>query len=155
MKPKENLYSVGFLNCEFLFSILHLLPEMCPIWLFLPGWIRIRIRNTDPQRCWIQIQFGSGFTTHNIKIGIQIFAIIWIRIWAFSHGYIINFKKVKNIYLKKFILRKKIGLKTFKKNNGIWRKVLNRTLNFFGTYGYGSNLDQDPTTTLIFITSER
>ena len=47
----------------FLSSILHLLPIIYPILLV---WIRILIRNTEPdppRRCRIRIHFGSGITT--------------------------------------------------------------------------------------------
>ena len=51
------------LNYELLSSILHLLP--LNFFYFLPVWIRIRFRNTDPDplSCWIRIQVGSGSTT--------------------------------------------------------------------------------------------
>ena len=59
------------LNCELLSSILHLLP--LNFFYFLPVWIRIRFRNTDPDplSCWIRIQFGSGTTTL-IKTGVTV-----------------------------------------------------------------------------------
>ena len=78
--PGRNFKSVESLNGELMSSIIHVLPL---IFLYLPVWIRIRIRNTDPdpQGSWMRIKFGSGSTTMLTIPGfleqVQYISIFW------------------------------------------------------------------------------